>query len=373
MSKRLEYLDALRGFAILGVIATHAASISGLKDGLLGRLAVAGGMGVQLFFVISAFTIFLTFSSRFGRETAPIRNFFTRRLLRIVPVYWLGILLYTAVYGLASRGWRDAPELWHYPMHILLINLFHPDTTSSVVPGGWSISCEIIFYLTVPLWFFLVRSARSAAVFAVLAMVIGSALVLAMKAVVGPMFADHGAQLMNQYFYRSFPSQIGCFALGILAFFLIKEGYADRLRSLPLNLAALALAAFLALLAFRGGLPYLKHHYLYSAAFAIVALALSQRPWAIAVNGPMIWLGRISYSGYLLHFLALKQITNFVPRGDMGQLAYSALIFGLGMAVTVPLAFVSFRLIEERSQHWAKATIARREATATRRAVAAEA
>lgn len=108
--KRLAYLDALRGFAILAVIFTHAAQIADVA-GPLRTLSDLGGRGVQLFFVISAFTIFLTFDKAVATESAPVRNFFIRRLMRIVPVYWAGILLYTAIYGLGSRGWREGPEL----------------------------------------------------------------------------------------------------------------------------------------------------------------------------------------------------------------------------------------------------------------------
>lgn len=145
--QRLGFVDALRGIAILLVIGAHAGVVTGLV-GLAGGLANLGGYGVQLFFVVSAFTIFLTLERARARETFSIRNFFIRRLFRIVPVYWMGILLYSALYHLQSRGWTAAPFAWHFPLHILLINSLVPSAQSSVVPGGWSISCEVLFYIT---------------------------------------------------------------------------------------------------------------------------------------------------------------------------------------------------------------------------------
>jgi peptidoglycan/LPS O-acetylase OafA/YrhL len=96
---------------------THAASLVGI-EGLTARVAAFGGYGVQLFFVVSGFTIFLVYQKGLAAQKHPAANFFTRRLFRIVPIYWAGIVLYSAVYGLGSRGWQPGPELWHIPLHI---------------------------------------------------------------------------------------------------------------------------------------------------------------------------------------------------------------------------------------------------------------
>ncbi|WP_352946452.1 acyltransferase family protein [Mesorhizobium sp. M0859] len=79
MSGRLAYVDALRGFAILGVIIAHAGSIAGL-EGRIRMLSGFAGMGVQLFFVISAFTIFLTFARASSSESRPVGNFLRRKI-----------------------------------------------------------------------------------------------------------------------------------------------------------------------------------------------------------------------------------------------------------------------------------------------------
>jgi peptidoglycan/LPS O-acetylase OafA/YrhL len=184
VKNRLEYIDALRGWAIIGVILTHAAAITEI-GGKVGRYALLGGYGVQLFFVVSAFTIFLTFDRGSRVERYPVANFFTRRLMRIVPVYWMGVLLYSCFYGLASRGWHEGPELWHVPVHLLLLNLLHPATLSSVVPGGWSISCEVLFYLTVPIWFALIKNRRSALLFLAATLVLAPLTVHAFRLFLG--------------------------------------------------------------------------------------------------------------------------------------------------------------------------------------------
>lgn len=85
LSNRYAYIDALRGIAIALVFVVHAGGRAGV-DGVLNKVVSAGQYGVQLFFVISAFTIFLTLDRRKGREANLVQNFFIRRLFRILPV-----------------------------------------------------------------------------------------------------------------------------------------------------------------------------------------------------------------------------------------------------------------------------------------------
>src|SRR5690606_14351277 len=146
-------------------------------------------------------------------------DFYIRRLFRIIPIYWLGILLYTAVYGLESRGWREGPELWHFPYHIFLINIFHPLTSSSVVPGGWSISCEVMFYLMVPLLYKYFYTNKRIAWFMLISMVLLPLINLALKKYsMNSFFAGYEPGVINNFYYRWIPSQLACFGFGMILF-----------------------------------------------------------------------------------------------------------------------------------------------------------
>lgn len=350
---RLAFLDALRGFAILGVILAHAASISGVDD-VVRDFTNLGGYGVQLFFVISAFTIFLTFEKAVAREAAPVRNFFIRRLMRIVPVYWLGIVLYTAVYGLGSRGWRDGPELWHYPLHLTLTNLLAPSAMSSVVPGGWSISCEVLFYMTVPLWFLLIRNLRAALAFTAICVAATPVVLKILAQFMAPAFDDLDPRLVDQYWYRSFVSQLACFGFGITLFYLVKEPKAQAVlarKGAPLALMVVAAVVFV--IGFRHP-PFISFHHLYAAAFMLAGLVLSASPWPLLVNQITTFIGRISYSAYLVHFLVLELLHRFFTARLPTTGARFIVEIALGLAITLPLAYVSFRLIETPTANLAR-------------------
>ena len=354
--QRLAYIDALRGFAILAVIFNHTGTLVS-AGGWLGRLAMLGAYGVQLFFVVSAFTIFLTFDRARQREAHPVKNFFTRRLMRIVPLYWGGILLYTAVYGVGSRGWLGAPELWHYPVHLTLTNVLHPLTQSSVVPGGWSISAEVLFYLTVPLWFALVRTLKGALIFVAACVLLGPAAASLMQMGLAGMFADIPAQLMQLYWLRSYPSQLVSFGLGILLYYVLRE---TSWRVRPRTAALLLVASAAAVIGWeRLGLNYPYVAPVYPAAFCVVAFALASVPFRFLINRATIFFGRISYSAYLVHFLVLRELHDVIqPSGSSGFV----LLFGLALVLTAAFAFVLFHVVETPCIGAARRWIARREA-----------
>lgn len=357
---RLAFLDALRGFAILMVIFNHAGSLTN-PTGLLGRLAEFGGYGVQLFFVISAFTIFLTYERSVSSEQSPVTNFFIRRLLRIVPVYWFGVALYLIAYGMASRGWLPGPELWHFPVHAALMNSLHPEVQSSVVPGGWSISCEVLFYLTVPLWFRLIRSFKSACVFAAVAMIAGPLSTYVLKRLFADVFSGSDPDMLAYFWYRSLPNQLGCFAAGICLYFAWKErkSLISRLRPAFVNCLWVAGALALVLVAeiFHPKMP--AYHHLYAVGFAGLAFALAARPWPVVVNRMTVFVGRISYSAYIVHFLLLKSINDHLALGG-GDGAFPALAL-LGAIGTLPLAWVVHRLVEMPATSAAKRLVGLRE------------
>jgi len=75
--KKLEFIDALRGLAILGVILVHTGYSIGLSgDKLLNDIVGSGAKGVQLFFIASAFTLFRSYKNRSVIEHHTIVNFF---------------------------------------------------------------------------------------------------------------------------------------------------------------------------------------------------------------------------------------------------------------------------------------------------------
>jgi len=333
---RIPFIDALRALAITGVIIAHCSAIAGLR-GTIRQFTDLGGFGVQLFFIVSAFTIFLTYENAVATERCAMANFFIRRFMRLVPVYWLGIMLYSLVYGMESRGWGPPPELWHYPFHATLTNIFVSTATSSVVPGGWSISVEAIFYLAAPRLFVLIKNLRSALTFIIISTVAGMILPFVLL------------------------EQLPIFGLGMALFFIYRDARAMATMAKPVvSTTILALAGVIFGLGFSDILPT-PPHLNYGVAFLLLSLFLMDRPFRIIVNRATVMIGKMSYSAYLLHFLIIKQMMTWLPLASLSPHSrFIALAIG-GIVTTLPLAYLSHRYVETSINALTRKLIARRE------------
>ncbi len=342
---RFAYIDALRGWAILLVIFGHCAVMTGLQ-GKLRAFVDHGMMGVYLFFIISAFTIFYMYWRHSQREARPVRNFFIRRVFRIAPLYWFAIVYHNLIWGPLPES-----QNWHYVLNFLFLNSLHPDPQTSVVPGGWSISIEMLFYCAVPLLFARVRDLRRATVFMLVCVFVLPAVTYVLYQSINPMFTGL-YPLMVAMFWERFPLiSIGSFSFGIWLFYLSKNEEVVRfLRRKAVNLTGLLLAGVtLVALAFLNVTYPPKVHF-YSFAFMAAALMLGVHPWKLLVNPVMAFIGRISYSMYIFHFSVAIGLSMWIPQHFAPLPAQGVLYFlifqACTIAITVPLAWLSYHVIE---------------------------
>jgi peptidoglycan/LPS O-acetylase OafA/YrhL len=138
---RIPEVDGLRALAVGVVIVSHA--FPGAAPG--------GGIGVDIFFVISGFVITrsLLFDSR-DNGSISLSSFYLRRVFRILPALWV-MTIATAVAGacLGQRQWGEALTALTSTMN--WVRAFH------LLPGGgalghaWSLSIEEQFYLLWPI------------------------------------------------------------------------------------------------------------------------------------------------------------------------------------------------------------------------------
>src|ERR1700722_12251572 len=343
--RHFDYINALRGYAILMVIAVHTATAFPDLPNWLAKILTQGARGVQLFFVTSALTLSMSWVAR--RETAA--NFYTRRLFRIAPMFWIAIIFFLWLNGTAPSNYAPyGIGFTHITMTALLVQGFWPDTISSVVPGGWSVADEVIFYALFPAIVppLLKASWKSLIIVAVAVIVIAPRLSGLFE--YGFSYLFPGSESVAGIYFSLwwFPRQLPCFIFGIMLFRFSAEG-----RAIPVSLArsACALAMTLMLLIpFLDGVKYVLPLGLattYGIVFSLFAFSLMYWPNSLLVGSAIIWVGKASYSAYFVHFVVLHFLPPLHFTGwPVADLAFTYLAV---VIVTVGVSSLTYLMIEK--------------------------
>jgi len=367
-------VEGLRGVAVLLVIVFHwfvvldprfaDPWIAAADAWLPAKVAARNGMiGVDLFFLITGFLLVLPWlrSAGDGRPDPPARDFYRRRARRILPAYYVQLLLLFFVALPLLRGlefWRynTAHVLQNLSAHVFLVHYFTPATSASLSINGalWSLALEAQFYLLLPLLAPVFARAPWRTTAALVAVAVAwrwlsnhhfDAWVAWIRAI-EPRWnvTEAGARHLIA---TQLPGYLAHFAAGMLAA-RAWRGSSERPSSwmrAALGLAALALLGFLHA---PGGWVLGEWTWIaVVAALAGVFNAAVVRPGAFArsllASRPLSFAGRISYSAYLYHLPLLLLLNAYAP-----AVSDSWLLFPSYLAAVTAVAWLSWRRVERR-------------------------
>lgn len=346
--RRHDYVDALRGVAVLMVVMAHTPVPP--DSAVLTLLNTVGAYGVQLFFILSAFTLFLSLDARRDSEARPILFFFIRRVFRIAPAFYCAAAFYLLKDGLGPRPFApDGIHLWQILSTLLFVNGWHPESINAVVPGGWSIAVEMTFYLFVPLCFVFVTNAVKALSLALVLALLGMAANAFILPYIMTGYSDQPT-LLTWFPTLWFPVQACVFPIGFALYHLQKSGRMGIRNSIPAS-ALLMTSVCLVVLFLRWDF-FFPRQFLVSLALGLGCFALSQRSFWILVNPAMCHIGKVSFSVYLMHFwvialvhIWLEPLWSGVAPSFASILFYASVVLG-----SVVVATATYNLIERPGQ-----------------------
>ncbi len=360
-------LEALRGIAIALVVTFHAdgAMLFPVRNRVGSSPAPplafiwAGHTGVTLFFVLSAFLLGLPFlESAYGGRRVSRRQFYERRALRILPLYYCVVVL-GAVLTATSVG-----DLWRGVPYLLFLES-KPNLVSPMPPWSnvwWSLATEIQFYLVLPIVALAFGRSRPITLW-LLALYAAGYAALASGLILPALEPWFRAQ--------SVLGRGPVFLCGILAAWLwLRHGAALRRRlaasrwlvagggDLLLLVVLLALGCLLRW-ATRHGFYTLEvsRTYVWHAAegllwtaVLLVVLLVPLRTKALISNRVLARLGVLSYAIYVLHvpvmYYTMWAWRAAFPGAGIGWTAAMAAWFVLAAALCVALASLTYRYIE---------------------------
>ncbi len=359
--ERYRELDGHRGIAAVAIVVFHVYQFCNVAHFLyLGTPAytVLNSLDAMVpwFFVISAFLLFepVARSAIEGRAPNFARGFLLRRAIRILPVYYVAVVVVWFCRQQALPGdWRDLVE------HLTFTQVFDGKRIFFTIGPAWSLSVEVFFYLALLLLALgLPRACRRLASRRKRIAVLASSTAALAAASLGwkawSFWGQHRSTTGSPTTWFGPLASLDIFSVGMLiAIIAAAQGdhrpLGPRAR-LVLRLAALAVLS--TAFAIRQADTWSGVYFgsLCAAGFGCLVAAAVLGPlddhWGRALSGrPLLWLGAISYSIYLWHepsLLALAGRDGLVRQSPGAFVADTAVV----LVVSILAGWLSYSLIE---------------------------
>ena len=354
---RLSGIEALRGYAASAVLMLHATRIYVVTlPSYLNAFVAYCTYGVPLFFVISAFSLAYGYS---GRNDQPgwKTGYAIRRFFRIAPLFYIMI----AAWALYLHRLGGAP---YTPIEYLLNITFTfglvPGYQNSIVPAGWSIGAEIIFYALLPMLMLYINSMTKAVLAFLVSLCVSY---LFFKT------AEHFGLKYQLFYWANIFNNMPYFIFGILSYHLfarlVAVGRAEKWSNILLFVAIGV--GFLNVAAdtmpksdFSSSPPPITAVAGWAIAFGLLVTSQALRPNKIIVNRVMLFLGAISFSLYLVHPLVIyaSPVIPKIEALSVEPVIKALLAWAFAFTAVVPLAWLTYKLIEVPGQALGKRIVA---------------
>lgn len=375
--KRVPGLDCGRAIAVISVVAVHLSFQFPHLPHWANIVARMGQYGVQLFFVISAVTIFMTLEADHARYASTghiVLRFYVKRFFRIAPLYYAAIV----GYGLMSwytytfqadhasiLGPHDTSDIL---LNLLFVHALSNSAINNVVPGGWSIGVEMLFYLIAPLVFLFTYGSRARLAALSVLLLLACATSLITGACGGRL--ECSVQ-NNTFFYFWPPVQVPCFLVGFWCWNLFSPYLAGRAQ---LNRRGIAIALGISIVCGAGtailgvwlGLAHELAPIVAACGAAALLLACCSGAGRSLPARIADALGRESYGVYLWHFIfpfaamyVFRDSTTLATHGPWLSLAVFTLTVAASVTASYALSRVTDTLIQRAASELARTLLSR--------------
>ncbi len=344
---RLQFVDALRGVASVGVLLAHLVNNEVSNQTLRRVLPLSvrefcfnGQFGVQIFFVLSGFVIALSLSQ--NALTGPRGlNFALRRQLRLDPPYFVALVALMSLHAAFGRGFPD--------LKTLALNLVYAHNLTGapqILGVAWTLCLEIQFYAAflVILWLDRVLGKPTDAPFSSLAVHL-----VWISALISCALVQFGTPWQ---LYALGPFSWFYFAAGVLCFWSWR-GAAPlwTLGIVVLGMTGSALWSFTRPASFvSASFEGIETGVVTALVLLVVARRGKLAAWSLGRAAQ--FAGRVSYSLYLTHAFSIEALM-WTTRALWGE--KTGAIAGLVMAIPLSFAVAQgfYRWGEQPSVKWA--------------------
>ena len=318
----------------------------------------SGRLGVTLFFVLSGFLIsYLLLTEKKISGTVSIRKFYSRRILRIWPLYYLLVII--AFLLVPSFAFFTVPKyselmpqnFWYT---LLLYVFLLPQVALSLFPPVpfaeplWSIGVEEQFYL---IWPILMKYVRRFLLLTIL--IIAGAFVLKQVAFLIAEGARARASLKywNDLINYLYFTRIECMAIGGIGAWLVFARREKILRAIYHPASQLLIYGVTAYLLITETFKPIYNYLVYAVCFCLIILniATNKRSLIKLENRGFVFLGNISFSIYMFHELVIKTVMQALARwrgASFDDLISNVLLYAISIGFTLIVSTVVYYCFE---------------------------
>jgi peptidoglycan/LPS O-acetylase OafA/YrhL len=288
----LEQLTFLRFIAASGVVVFHFGRNT-RSLAWANALWDHANVAVSFFFVLSGFILAQVYGAKGIRR---VMDFYVARIARIVPVYWLALVLVVLYEP------RQAPlTTWWVWLSALLLQSWWVGYSQILNVPGWSLSVEVFFYLLFPLLLRWMSRLRTAPLLALAST--AWALNLAAHMILYRWTDPYQHPYLRDFAFYSPFTHLATFVVGI-AGGIVFDRWHDRLRRVAIPCLIGSTAVFLATVVLPTPVILYTHNGLFAPLFVLFIWGLGASPDLIVSRvfrwPPLVLLGEASYGIYIL-------------------------------------------------------------------------
>ena len=320
---RVDFLDFLRGVAVSLVFLAHIIYL--LDFSVFHTFENLFARGVQLFYLVSGFTIFMIYIDKIN-DLLEFRNYLIKRFFRIMPLLYILLPIYYIAFGVNIHRESELPDWYHIVSHYLLLFGFHQDTMTSIMGHAWSIFDEFLFYIAFGL--LMIR-------FDIKVHIYKYILVLFMVSFVTFIYNNiylNDNLILKTYLFLSPFIQMYVFFMGGGIYVISKKYFIPKY----LYYLAIVILIFYSFFLTSTTLSV----YFTTIIFSILILYMSQNK--LHYSKFFLYLGKISFSFYLIHIIVISYMDTY----NLFNLS-NIILIPLMLITTIILSSLSYKYIEQ--------------------------
>lgn len=327
----LDYIDSMRGVAILMVLIVHSTmffSLVGITElpFNLEKVIYSGKYGVSLFFIVSAYTLFRSLDLR---KESGFKSYFIRRFFRIAPMYYLVLITLFFLYFI--KGISDI-SVFNLVTHILFINGFFVNYFNSIIGVEWTIFVEVIFYLFLPVIYSYKKHLLALTAFALFSSFVTGLYVMQLDG-------------LKQVQFAQFPlTWLPVFMFGVLIY-KYQDRYKETFTKYKKSIFLFIICTFILL-----SYSNFPGRFLFFSILMAIFYMLNKYNIIFFFNNSFLKkIGKYSFSIYLLHIPIFDSIRIYFKGGAMldSQIVGYLIITLIAISTVFFISHLTYRLVEK--------------------------